>query len=64
MTEPFQYTAWELNAEDDDEEAEDYQAETEVDEEQEEEEEEEEEVGLLLHCSVSWAIPEKCVCLE
>ncbi|KAH0508523.1 Adenylate kinase 9 [Microtus ochrogaster] len=43
MEKPFQYTAWELNAEDYDEEAEDYQAETEVDEEQEEEEEEEEE---------------------
>ncbi|EGV98853.1 Uncharacterized protein C6orf224 [Cricetulus griseus] len=42
-TEPFQYTAWELVAEDYDEEAEDFQAETEVDEEQEEEEEEEEE---------------------
>ncbi|XP_049976513.1 adenylate kinase 9-like [Alexandromys fortis] len=45
MEKPFQYTAWELNAEDYDEEAEDYQAETEVDEEQEEEEEEEEEPG-------------------
>ncbi|KAL1770118.1 adenylate kinase 9, partial [Sigmodon hispidus] len=43
MEKPFQYAAWELNAEDYDEEAEDYQAETEVDEEQEEEEEEEEE---------------------
>ncbi|XP_075801076.1 adenylate kinase 9 [Microtus pennsylvanicus] len=43
MEKPFQYTAWELTAEDYDEEAEDYQAETEVDEEQEEEEEEEEE---------------------
>nr|XP_042117957.1 adenylate kinase 9 isoform X2 [Peromyscus maniculatus bairdii] len=40
---PFQYAAWELNAEDYDEEAEDYQAEIEIDEEQEEEEEEEEE---------------------
>ncbi|XP_035294322.1 adenylate kinase 9 [Cricetulus griseus] len=43
MKKPFQYTAWELVAEDYDEEAEDFQAETEVDEEQEEEEEEEEE---------------------
>ncbi|CAH6778255.1 Ak9 [Phodopus roborovskii] len=43
MQKPFQYAAWELNAEDYDEEAEDFQAEMEVDEEQEEEEEEEEE---------------------
>ncbi|XP_040614143.1 adenylate kinase 9 isoform X3 [Mesocricetus auratus] len=43
MQKPFQYAAWELNAEDYDEEAEDYQAEAEVDEDQEEEEEEEEE---------------------
>ncbi|XP_023368209.1 adenylate kinase 9 [Otolemur garnettii] len=43
MEKPFQFTAWELNADDYEEEADDYQAETEVGEELEEEEEEEEE---------------------
>lgn len=49
-TEPFQYAAWELNAEDYDEEAEDYQAEIEIDEEQEEEEEEEERMSIYTKC--------------
>lgn len=54
LTEPFQYTGWELNIDDYDEETEDYQAEAEIDEDVEEEEEEEEEVRVFYYCFFTW----------